>query len=367
MHDSLPLILFNPLNFLYLLENKHFTEAAFWMPISLSILALDGNNIGYSNRMYFLQIAFYFLIYYYEQKNKTQKIDLSETKKGGKNLQFYSTRILIEFLNTLHSNIQLMHKLENFSFSRNSTVPLEHKFGCCRKRSKYVHTLNKFCKVVSFMQCIEQRQILEKCANYEVELEKIQSRIRSFGVIVEGKKDEKEFFSANISKDEIPQDKQFSPQQIAKSMMYFSGFFSEEPLLVSADDAIEYLISFVSDFLDEDTPKKRKKVITQKSFTYGVGQCANGKLLTTSSARTFQIKISKIESKKKLLDDKIKEKFGFDENTNLKKSDYNSFIKLIKKYTDNKLVTPDYRCTKDEIINWLLDHFGSFISIIPDL
>lgn len=74
-----------------------------------------------------------------------------------------------------------------------------------------------------------------------------------------------------------------------------------------------------------------------------------------------------MNQKKKLLDDKIKEKFGFDENTNLKKSDYNSFIKLIKKYTDNKLVTPDYRCTKDEIINWLLDHFGSFISIIPDL
>ena len=73
MHDSLPLILFNPVNFVYLLENKHFVEAAYWMPISLSILAFDGKGLGYSNRMYLLQIAFYFLVYYYEQK-KVAKI-----------------------------------------------------------------------------------------------------------------------------------------------------------------------------------------------------------------------------------------------------------------------------------------------------
>lgn len=234
MHDSLPLILFNPVNFVYLLENKHFVEAAYWMPISLSILAFDGKGLGYSNRMYLLQIAFYFLVYYYEQKNNTEKIELSETKKGGKNLQFYSTRILIEFLNTLHSNIQLMNKLEKFSIPRNSTGPLEHKFGCCRKRSKFVHTLNKFCQVVSFMQCVEQKAVFEKCANYEIELEKIPSRIQSFGVIVEGKNDEMEFISTQIPKEEIAKEKRFSPQQIARAMMYFAGFSSTEPPLASS-------------------------------------------------------------------------------------------------------------------------------------
>ena len=366
MHDSLPLILFNPTNFVYLLENKHFVEAEYWMPISLSILAFDGNGLGYSNRMYLLQIAFYFLVYYYEQKINTKKIELFETKKGGKNLQFYSTRILIEFLNTLHSNIQLMEKLEKFSFPRNSTGPLEHKFGCCRKRSKFIHTLNKFCQVVSFMQCVEQKSIFEKCANYEIELEKIQSRVHSFGVIVEGKNDEKELLSTQMTKETVFQDKLFSPQQIARSMMYFAGFSTTEPSLASADDAIDYLITFVSEFLDENTPIKRKKVITHKSFTYGVGQCANGKLLTTSSAKTLQIKIAKIETKK-LLDDKIREKFDYEDDINLTKSDYYSFIKLIKNYADNKITTPDNKCTKGEMINWLLDHFGSFISIISEL
>lgn len=70
---------------------------------------------------------------------------------------------------------------------------------------------------------------------------------------------------------------------------------------------------------------------------------------------------------KKLLDDKIREKFDYEDDINLTKSDYYSFIKLIKNYADNKITTPDNKCTKGEMINWLLDHFGSFISIISEL
>lgn len=173
-----------------------------------------------------------------------------------------------------------------------------------------------------------------------------------------------------MPKEAIIQEKLFSPQQIAKSMVHFAGFSSNEPPLASADDVIDYLITFFSEFLDENTHMKRKKVITHKSFTYGVGQCANGKLLTTSSTKTFQIKLSKIETKKNLLNSKIRRKFGYYDDTNLTKNDYNSFIKLIKNYSDIKLVHLDEminKCTKDEMINWLLDHFGSFFSIIPEL
>ena len=90
MHDSLPLVLFCPSNFVHLLETHNFVEAAYWMTISLSILAFNGNEIGFSNRMFILQICFYFLVFYYEQKINTKNIELHETKKSGKNLQFYS-------------------------------------------------------------------------------------------------------------------------------------------------------------------------------------------------------------------------------------------------------------------------------------
>lgn len=81
MHDSLPLVLFCPSNFVYLLETHNFIEAAYWMPISLSILAFNGNEIGFSNRMFLLQICFYFLVFYYEQKINTKNIELSRGSK----------------------------------------------------------------------------------------------------------------------------------------------------------------------------------------------------------------------------------------------------------------------------------------------
>ncbi|KAK8870442.1 hypothetical protein M9Y10_008324 [Tritrichomonas musculus] len=133
MHETLALVLFSPQNLLFLLEHKHFTEAAYWMPISLCIFAFDGNKVGYDNRSFLLEISFWMLVFYYEQKNKSQKMELNETKRNGKKLQFYSQQLLIEFLNTIYTNIQLMHQLKKFKFSRASTDPLEHKFGCCRK------------------------------------------------------------------------------------------------------------------------------------------------------------------------------------------------------------------------------------------
>ena len=115
-----------------------------------------------------------------------------------------------------------MERLDKFYFPRNSTVPLEHKFGCCRKRSKFVHTLNKFLRVVSIMQTIEQRSIFERCNKCEEELEKIHSRTQSFGVIVEDKIEFED--SDQKDNDVIIQEKLYSPQQIAKAMLFFAGF-----------------------------------------------------------------------------------------------------------------------------------------------
>ncbi len=131
MHDSLPLILFSPENFLSLLEKRYFTEAAYFLPISLSILAYSYKNIGYLTRIYLLQVSLFFLVYYYNEMINCLKVELSETKRTNKHLLFYSKQIVIEFINTLYSDIQLMHEIKPYAFRRNSTGPLEHKFGNC--------------------------------------------------------------------------------------------------------------------------------------------------------------------------------------------------------------------------------------------
>lgn len=51
------------------------------MPMSLYISAFDAKNIGYSTRLYLLEIAFWFLVYYFDEKNNSEKIELTENKK----------------------------------------------------------------------------------------------------------------------------------------------------------------------------------------------------------------------------------------------------------------------------------------------
>ena len=65
---------------------------------------------------------------------------------------FYTKELLIEFTNTLHAHIQLMSTEEDYCFNRNSTTPLEHKFGFVRARSRDVNTLSKFLKIISTIQ-----------------------------------------------------------------------------------------------------------------------------------------------------------------------------------------------------------------------
>lgn len=93
MHDHLPLLLFGPENFVFLLETHNFVEASYFMPISLSILAFDGKNVSYSNRMFLLQTAFYFLVYYYDIKTKTKKYIYVKLKKAVKIYNFIHQKL----------------------------------------------------------------------------------------------------------------------------------------------------------------------------------------------------------------------------------------------------------------------------------
>lgn len=115
------------------------------------------------------------------------------------------------------------------------------------------------------------------------------------------KKGENEFYKELKSKSDIPNDKLYSPQAIAKSLMHFAGFDYTYFSFISPDDMLDYLINYVIELLDDDFTNNLKKKISHKSFTLGVGQCSNGKLLTTSCARTYSFRPSKNDMKKNYL------------------------------------------------------------------
>ena len=77
--------------------------------------------------------------------------------------------------------------------------------------------------------------------------------------------------------------------------------------------------------------------------------------------------MSKKSMKKKILDEKIKEKLGIDLNKEITKSQYLLIIKKIKQVSEIKVKIPTMSNSKEDIINWLIDHIATIITLIPEL
>lgn len=89
-------------------------------------------------------------------------------------------------------------------------------------------------------QVVERKRALQKGELIESEIGKIHCQQSSFWVIVESKnKKDHEFVSYSASKEEIINDKCYSPQAIAKIMLHFAGFKTAYFDFVSPDDALE--------------------------------------------------------------------------------------------------------------------------------
>ena len=124
-----------------------------------------------------------------------------------------------------------------------------------------MHTYQKFLNVVSSLQAITQKSILEKCQNCENELEKIHCRNTTFGVLVEPKSDD---FSDIYSETEEIALEKFPPQSIAKAILFKANFNCDYLSFISPEDAIDNLMSFLIDILDNPgkiAQKKKTRVI----------------------------------------------------------------------------------------------------------
>jgi len=144
MVDKLPMELFRIENLMMLLDAKFFSAAWYFFPISLTLLAMNGKDIGFSYRYFLIQISFWFLIFYQEEWNRGSPTLKQRVYAEDRNVMYFTNDLLMEFSNTLHCHLQLMMNMDNYSFDRKSTQPLEHKFGFARHRARDIHTFKRF-------------------------------------------------------------------------------------------------------------------------------------------------------------------------------------------------------------------------------
>ena len=240
MHDKLPLKMFSILNMLKLF--KELPQAfGFWFPISLSIHALSAPDVGYSIRKFLLETVFWFLVLYKECQDKSETTLRKKKYKCDLDLTFYTDSLLMEFTNTIFCNLQLM-SIENFSFDRNSTTPLEHKFGNVRVRANDIHTIQNFLRIISMMQTVDQVRESDS---------KIRGRSNSFGVVVEDKESDDESWKETYF--------HYMPQTFARCVLAYSGFDVKSTGLVPNDDVLGKGINFLYEIVEDEPNKRRKK------------------------------------------------------------------------------------------------------------
>ena len=167
---------------------------------------------------------------------------------------FYTNEILIEFTNTLHAHIQLMNNIPEYSFTRNSTSPLEHKFGFVRCKSRDVHTLSKFIKIIATIQSIQKEKVFEDICSFNEDANKIKGRINE-NVVCEPKNDDYMYYDDDDLKDDF----QFSPLYVAKASLIKVGFFVGKSGFVNYDEAFDWVEFYLSQFTTEDSHTFKKK------------------------------------------------------------------------------------------------------------
>jgi hypothetical protein len=144
MHDSLPLELFSPVTFAYILEHEMTSEMVL-APWCLLTAALTVPGFNTKTRCHLLEIGFWFL-FYYDRLLAAYKHPRGVTSKitEGNMATLYTPDQLRDGINTFFSLITLIRtsptavKLDHLG-----SGPLEHAFGQGRIRCHDINTMNK--------------------------------------------------------------------------------------------------------------------------------------------------------------------------------------------------------------------------------
>ena len=357
MHDSLPLELFKTENFCKLLETENYEAMAFWFPITLSNIAINQPNIGFEYREFLLKSAFFFLVYYAECWENSD-CELRQKKYADSlDVTFYTKELLIEFTNTLHAHIQLMSTEEDYCFNRNSTTPLEHKFGFVRARSRDVNTLSKFLKIISTIQS----DAISIVNHVNEEADKIRGRSFPQSVVVEERISESDDFVIQ-TEDSIDDDLPFSPQTVALSALLLAGFEVEASESIDPEDVMDWLVYLLSFFVDEEK-SKGKSSISLNTFKYGTENLSKSKKLITGSPNPNNKKLNKFEFKEQLFNEVY---FYITGEENVTKRGMLTLLEIIKSKDPKCIKPPKQTDSKQKIYEWLIVNMSSYYVLLKN-
>ena len=362
MHDSLPIKLFSVSNLFALIENGHLPGVAFYFPIVSSLIAIHNEDIGFKNRLFLLETAFWFLVFYKDAlDNADEENEQLRQRKYRENnhVTFYTNELLMEFTNTLLSHIQLMNVVDNYNFDRNSTTPLEHKFGIGRLRSRDAFTLQKFLRVISSFQVIEQKDAVLNQLQQEEELIKIAKRTNSFGVQCEKQDEDELIYDAFADEeDEEALNFRYSAQTCAKAVLLMAGFDVSYTNRISIDEVLDWLYSYLMVFLPDNSDKEdQKKPISSSNITLGVKKC-NSRLDRIQNANESS-KITRDQRRVNALHDVLADHFGRTPT----KSDLSIVLKHIKE-ADPQGPKPPINGKKDQMIDFLKENIVLYYPIL---
>ena len=348
MHDSLPNELFKSSNLLKLMRKKSFVAAGYWFPISSSMIALTKPSIGFRYREFLLQCSFYFLVYYYQSwKENSFFSNLKQRKRGDdKDVVFYTEELLIEFTNTLYAHLQLL-SIDGYSFTRNSTTPLEHKFGYARVRSNNVDTLARFISVISRDQTIDSKSTFKEIQD---ELRRIRGRLCHIEMTVEPKSRDERINA--IDENEVF-DLPYTPQTVAKVFLQEAGF----PLKGEGIDGSEILMwyDYFLEELEGLKPTIRKmKSMTLNKLTYNTNRSQKNKgLIMAVPPKIITLQKERKNICKRMLKDIFVKRYGLQKP---KKEHLVDMFETIKEADEDAPNLPNPKARKNVLMNWLVEN-----------
>lgn len=355
MNDHLPLMMFSLESFVILLENQNYVAASYWLPITAFIISLTNNNLSYEWQKYFLEVSFWFLFHYKKIELieiDSQKGKILKQRKSADDLdvRFFTNEQLIQFLNTIHCHIQFMEKYGcYYCFDRNSSMPLEHKFGVTRIGCKDINTLSQFIKTLAD---IEKYATSFRNLN---ENTKVNGRRNTFGITVSN------FFEKEMNEFSIDD---FSPEDVALAILHLSSFNCN--CKNDANQVISWFYHVVKN-LDSGIEQKlkRKKSATSNSLLLGTKSNIRSRFLIQNQSYVFpkSLDIQEKIPKKEDSFTKFLNLFIEIKKKEPELDDYKNLYELIKEH--------DFQCPQiietnlfESYESWIQDHFFEYEALI---
>lgn len=156
MQDFLPIHLFSFKSFIALLNTDQQLWLTYVLPYVLLNTAISEKDLTVLERRCFIEIAFYYSLFYYEESS-TLKDVLHQRKYKNNHVQMYDHAITQEFCNTCFSILRILDFFNGtIHLNRFGSNPVEHIFGLLRMKSRYKHSFDKMKKVFQEIELHKQ-------------------------------------------------------------------------------------------------------------------------------------------------------------------------------------------------------------------